>query len=85
MFFTPVEEGIVEADVMSGLFAFQPLVSEDFVTLYEELPVNRGLTRGVALAYLRNAHAIGSPARIFRTFTANRLSHRWSCMLMTDF
>lgn len=35
----PVHQGLVETDVISGLFRFDPLMFEDFLTLSLKLPI----------------------------------------------
>lgn len=43
MIHRPVHERLFEADIMSCLFAFDPLVAKDFFALRYELFVERGL------------------------------------------
>jgi hypothetical protein len=46
----PIDQGRFKTDIMTGFFAFQPLVSQDFIALGEELLVEgRFLQKGVFL------------------------------------
>ena len=41
MFHDPIEKRLLKADVVTGFFAFDPLVAENFLTLREELFVEQ--------------------------------------------
>jgi hypothetical protein len=46
----PVEQSLLETDIVSNLLAFDPLVTKDLLTLREKLPVEHGITnKGNAL------------------------------------
>src|SRR5829696_1994749 len=45
----PVEQSLLEADVMTGFFAFDPLVSEYLLTLRQELLVEQGFSDEVVI------------------------------------
>jgi hypothetical protein len=40
----PVEQSLLETDIVSNLLAFDPLVTKDLLTLREEFPVECGIT-----------------------------------------
>ena len=42
MFDDPIEKRLLEANIVAGLFAFDPLVAKDFLTLGEELFIEQG-------------------------------------------
>ena len=47
MFEHPVQKGALKTNIASGLLALDPLVAEDFLTLRQKLPVQRGVSQQV--------------------------------------
>lgn len=43
VFHDPIEKSTLKTDVMTGLFAFDPLVAQDFLTLRQKLLIQHGI------------------------------------------
>lgn len=58
MFYDPIEQRLFETNVVTGLFTFDPLVTEDFLTLGEELLIKQGFSDEVVIICHRCCHAL---------------------------
>ena len=56
MLHDPVEESFFEADVMAGLLALYPLVTEDLLPFREEFLIEKGLANEFGRFICRGAH-----------------------------
>ncbi|MEP6671191.1 MAG: hypothetical protein ABJF10_18665, partial [Chthoniobacter sp.] len=84
----PLHQGLLKADVVTGLFALQPFEPQNLVSFRQEFLVNPGAVNECQIFSRWNAghaHRMSSPSRDFLTSTANLRNQCRSCVLMTDF
>ena len=75
----PVEEGLFKADIVAGLLAFDPFVTENFLPLRQELLVEGGFLKQIVVARFRSVrhkvHQIEGK-RLVLSNGINQLNHK---------
>jgi hypothetical protein len=75
MFHDPVEEGFLEANVVTDFLALYPLVAEDFFAFSEEFLVEERLLHEIVLFVSREAHgdgwSVGPSRRVVNDLVTN--------------
>ena len=57
MFNDPIQKRFLKADIVSGFFAFDPFVTQDFLPFSEELLVEQGFFEELATVFCGLVHS----------------------------